>query len=302
MIKAIPHIFTRDFPFMEKIEFFRKVLYVVLLFNAITLLPIAYEVYGYYGMVGTLGWNTNISFFDHGSSGLVQLLSHPANGSRPWIMWVFVIGQMLFLFTGILKILPRISSVMVFFFTVNLFIKGYIAFTGGEALVNVMLFYMMFIHPKREDNWIGDLQNILNNTFYWMLLIQVCVLYIFSAWYKILDPEWASGKALMYVSRIDAYGSWMTQSFANVEILAVIGTYASLFYQASFAVLVWIKKIKIPFLIFGVIFHLIIAIGMGIFNFGIVMIVMYILFLDDKQVNWLKSKLRLRKRAIAEKA
>lgn len=283
--------FSAPFKHFEKVEFFRTVLYVLLLFNTITLLPIVEDLFGYYGLIGTRGWNTNIPFFSQGSFGLINFLSNPINAGHDWIYVVFVLGQIFFLITGILRKMPVLSSVMIYFFTVNLFLKGYLAFTGGEVLVNLMLFYLIFIQKaKKDEGAFYDLQQILNNTFYCIILIQVCILYFFSAFYKLFDYHWLEGSAIMYISRIEAYSSFLFETiFSDNLLLSMIFTYLTLAYQLLFPVLVWFKKIKIPFLIIGTLFHLGISFGMGLFTFGAIMIVVYILFLDDVQIKKIKN-------------
>ena len=288
-------LFISPFKHFEKVDFFRKCLYLFLLLNTISLLPIAQDLFGYYGIIGTRGWNTNLSFFKQGTGGLINLLSHPSNGTYTWVYIVFIAGQLFFLMMGLLNKWPKIASVMIYFFTVNLFNKGYLAFTGGEVLINFMLFYLMFIHQPKESGAGKDFQNILNQTFFKILLIQVCLVYFFSFVYKLYDPNWVDGKALMYISRIDGYSSapfhWI---FSDSIVLSSIGTYMTLCYSALFPIVVWIKKIKTPFLFLGLVLHLGISFGMGIFSFGIIMILMYILFLDDLQIQRIKKVIKSR--------
>lgn len=289
-MRYISNIFTQDFKHWEKIDFFKRVLYLFLIANALTLLPIAQDLFGYYGQVGTRGWNTNIPNLQQGSYGIINFLSHPINGSREWIFILFIIGQFVFLVLGFFRIWPIVSSVMVYFFTVNLFLKGSLAFTGGEVLICNLLFYLMFIQTSQSKGFFKDLQNILNNTFYYMLLIQVCFLYFFSALYKTFDPNWIDGNAIMYISRIEAYSSYIFELiFSDNPVLSKVAVYASLAYQFLFPIVVWIKPVKVPFLLVGILFHLGTAFGMGIFTFGVVMIIVYIIFLDEHQINSLKN-------------
>lgn len=293
-MKRVITSLTSPFQHYQKIEFFRSILYVFLILNTLTLLPIAEDLFGYYGTVGTRGWNTNIPFLKQGSYGLVNFLSHPAMSAYDWMYMVFIIGQLVFLTLGLLRKLPILSSIMIYFFTVNLFLKGYLAFTGGEVLVNLVLFYLIFIQKsKSKTGPFYDLQQVFSNTFYWIILIQVCVLYFFSSFYKLFDYHWYEGSAIMYVSRIDVYSSFIFESiFSENLVLSMIVTYLTLAYQILFPILVWFKKIKIPFLVIGTLFHLGIAFGMGLFTFGAIMIIVYILFLNDNQIQKMKDLFR----------
>lgn len=299
MIAKISHIFTREFQYAEKINLFRKVLYLFLILNALTLLPIANDLFGYYGIVGSGGWNTSIPWYKQGSNGLLNLLSHPVNANRPWIAYFFIGGQLIALITGFLSIFPRLSAIAIYFFTANLFYKGYAAFTGGEVLIVIMLFYLIFINEnsKAENNTSYFFQNLLNNTFYWIMLIQVCFVYFFSTWYKLIDPNWISGAALNYIAQIDHFSSaGMRLMFEKNTFVSAIGVYITLAYQALFPILVWVKRLKIPFLIVGVLLHIGIAFGMGLFAFGLTMILMYLLFLDNEQIQKIKQYLPFVKR------
>lgn len=310
MIKRIPEIFTTPFSHWFKIELFRRVLYIFLLINTLSLLPIAHDLWAYDGMSGTR-WDFSVPTWQQGSRALINALSHPANAAHPWIYVAFIIGQLVFLLTGIFRILPRISAVAVYFFTVNLFLKGAIMFTGAEVLLNLMLFYLMFIQRSDHANkwrpsfWIerneepvfSNIQNTVNNAFYWIVLVQVCLLYFFSTLYKLLDENWISGHAIQYISRVSAYSSdSMRFLFSDNPGLSFSAAYLVLLYQGTFSLFVWVKKIKVPFLLFGVIFHLSIAFGMGIFTFGVVMCLVYLPFLSEDQLDWLRRKLRLTRR------
>jgi hypothetical protein len=256
-------------------------------------------------------WNYGLPIWQQGSTSLINVLSHPKNSTYTWVYVIFILGQLTFLLTGILRVIPKISAVAVYFFTVNLFLKGALMFTGGEVLLSLILFYLMFIHKSNNETiwkisfWIhrnekqqfSEIQNVLNNVFYQIILIQICLLYFFSVLYKLYDPNWVSGEAIMYISRVSGYSSgFMHWLFSDNLSLSMLATYAVLFYQGSFMMLVWIKKIKIPFLMLGVLIHLFIAFGMGIFTFGIVMCLVYIPFLNDDQLDWLRKKLRFSKR------
>jgi len=278
--------FTSDFKHWRKVDFFKRLLYLFLFINTLTLLPAVNDIFGYNGLAGYR------SFQWTGSEAFLNLLSHPINHNHGWIHWLFVIGQLVFLTTGFLRIYPKLSSLAIWFLTANLFTKGGLFFTGGEVLVNILLFYMIFIQKVEKDAKNYLIQNTLNNTFYILTLIQVCILYFFAFFWKLYDFNWMSGDAIYYISKIDTFSSnWFKNLITNNVILGKLLTYTVLFYQGSFIIFVWIKRLKIPFLILGMGIHIAISIGMGIFAFGIYMSISYILFLDNNQIEWLKKKL-----------
>jgi hypothetical protein len=286
MMNRIAKIFISDFQHYEKIDLFRKTLYLFLFVNALTLLPIAWEIWAYNGITGTRGFSWS------GSYSLLNVLSHPKNSSWEWVYICFIIGQLIFLVLGFFDKWPKISAVLVYFFTVNLFLKGSFMFTGGEVLCSILLFYMMFIHLPAKDSKYSFFQNLMNNTFYWIMLIQICMVYLFSFWYKLYDENWLNGEAMMYIARIDHFSSeamrWM---FADNVSLSILATYATLLYQGLFPIAVWIRKIKLPFLLVGVAIHLAISFLMGLFAFGMIMILVYILFLQNEHIHWIKRKI-----------
>lgn len=297
-MKTVLNVFTQPFPHKQKMRLFRRLLYVFLFLNTLTLLPIAEDLFGYYGIIGSRGWNTSVSFVGQGLTAWLNLLSHPLNAGYWWLSYLFIAGQLTALGLGFFNILPRLANFFIYFFSANLFFKGYSAFTGGEVLVLLLLFYLIFIDEDAKptiasDSRVSTFQNVLNNTFYWVMLIQVCTVYVFSTWYKLYDENWLNGQALNYISQIDHFSSGMMRFlFENNPVVSAIAVYATLLYQLLFPILVWIKKIKLPFLFVGVILHLGIAFGMGLFTFGITMILMYILFLSNAQLNWLQQKIK----------
>src|SRR5690606_5894845 len=112
-LKSIPRSFIGDFPHWRKIELFRRVLYVFLFLNTLSLLPIAREIWAYDGIIGTRGWDFSIPTIKQGSFFILNVLSHPANASYWWLYILFIVGQLFFLVTGILRFFPKLSSIMV---------------------------------------------------------------------------------------------------------------------------------------------------------------------------------------------
>jgi hypothetical protein len=117
------------------------------------------------------------------------------------------------------------------------------------------------------------------------------MVYVYAVLYKVFDPYWLDGTALYHISKIEVFSSnWFRSIFSDNILLSKIATYTVLLYQLFFPILVWVKIIKIPLLVLGIVIHLGIAFGMGIFTFGWIMIICYILFLSNAQVDTIKKR------------
>jgi hypothetical protein len=187
----------------------------------------------------------------------------------------------------------RLMTILVFIFWMNFLTRTSVINTGGEVLVGLFLFYLIFIgKTKSKDRNIWMLQNALNNTFLFAIVIQFLSVYIISTWWKLQDPGWMSGLAVLHASNIDTYSFANFGGFLDQHLwLAKLITFSSILYQALFPILIWSKKIKPYLLIAGVLFHLGIAIFMGIFSFGLIMILSYAIFLNEKQIEWIAKRL-----------
>ncbi len=118
------------------------------------------------------------------------------------------------------------------------------------------------------------------------MILQVCILYGFSALAKWYDADWLNGEVVYVTSQAQYYSrSFVINTVDSFHFLTVIITYVVLLYQSLFPFLIWVKGIKRYFLHFGVVMHLYIAFVMGLFFFGWIMVITYVLFYDFKEDN-----------------
>jgi predicted DCC family thiol-disulfide oxidoreductase YuxK len=80
----------------------------------------------------------------------------------------------------------------------------------------------------------------------------------------------------------------------DFPFLSLIGTYATLGFQWLFPILIWQRRWRLPLISFGLLLHLGIAFGMGLFTFGLVMYVSYLLFLPEDKAGKLLAAWRER--------
>lgn len=200
---------------------------------------------------------------------------------------VFLLGIILLSILSLLNLrLIFFLNIMLWFLVSNIHNRIYPTLTGGDNLLSQLLLFNCFLSNsfKNKFLWQDQIKICLHNFSLVALTIQISLLYFLSALAKLNDPQWLSGTAISAVSQIQYF--WMFRFFTHsksLEPLFVILNYGVLFYQLFFPVLIWVKKVKKPFLVFGILMHLYIAFVMGLVGFGFIMILAYTFFWPKKE-------------------
>lgn len=255
----------------------RKLLFIYCIFNFFQLLPLIETFYGEASLIAT----QNLTGFT--LTTLVNLLSVE---SLKNYYFLFFIVQLLFSFLGLFGFYSRLSTFLVFFTTINLQNRIYSTVSGGDILLCLMLFYLSFISNGKElkNKDLNSIQNAFDKIFICLCKIQFVIIYAVSAIYKLQSAEWLHGTALQQVLLVDEYSLPILQkAVCAAPFLFKILTWAALLYQILLPFLIFVKPIKRYVIVTGLIFHLFIAIGLGLFNFSLVMICCYVLFLDFRE-------------------
>ncbi|NND94327.1 MAG: HTTM domain-containing protein, partial [Flavobacteriales bacterium] len=185
--------------------------------------------------------------------------------------------------------------------TAILFSRTYSFLTGGNYLLHILLFYLVFIDEKRSGSGLrSQLSNMLSNFGIWACRLQVIIVYLFTGMYKLAGESWRSGEAVHIITHVDEFTlPWFEHSIADLHWLMVIANYSALIYFFSFPILVWSKRWKLYLLAFGAMFHLTLGLVIGVVDFSLIMIASYAAFLDDESIDKIKSILPGKKRSLA---
>ena len=211
-------------------------------------------------------------------SSLVNLLA--INSLKDSYWWFFAL-QILFSILGLLGYFTRLSTFLVWCTTINLQNRIYSTNTGGDLLLNILFFYLIFVSDGKSYRNI-ELEKIRNTIDYFVSFLcksQIVIIYLISAIYKVSCAEWLNGTALQRILFVKDYSlPIVSQAANNYSFIFALLTWIILLYQLLFP-LVLIKSNKTNYFLFiGVLMHLGIALFMGLFNFSIIMIFSYVLF------------------------
>jgi hypothetical protein len=234
-------------------------------------------------------------FFGRGAWLSERLVRTLSQGSFTYSFWWLVPEQwiwpayglamaVLLLFT--VGLCTRVTSVLAFLITVS-FAYRVPAATFGLDQINAMLTLYLAIGPSGAtvsiDRWIDrrlrgqaaarPIPSSAANLALRLINVHMCVIYFFAAISKLQGESWWTGEA-------------MWRAFANLEYQSVdmtwlawhpqlleLFTHVSVAWELSFCVLVWRPRIRPLVLTGAVLLHLGIGACLGMWTFGLIMLV-----------------------------
>ena len=234
------------------------------------------------------------------------------------VMFPLIYGLAILSSLGLcLGLKTRACSVVSWICTISLITPLHWGANGADGVVKILAFLFMVCgvtgytahyfsldaaRPREKGESEKDALLIPSWT-YRLFQIQLCAIYLSSGLQKAGATQWKSGTAMSSV--LQQTESWMRYDFTTLcdypAVIALLTTSALLFELILFPILVWISRTRLIALGLGVAFHLAILLTMRVFNYTEVMIVFYLCFLTEKEVDTvvtavLNSGRNLRKR------
>jgi uncharacterized membrane protein YphA (DoxX/SURF4 family) len=217
---------------------------------------------------------------------------------EPYLTYFFIALLIVNIFF-ILGLFTRLSTILLFLGIMCLSNRNFFNDNAGDHLLRINLFYLVFSHCGDYfslDQWIKKMP--VEKKAPWaqrMLQLQLSYLYIQTVYLKTLGHSWMDGTAMYYalhyveLRRFDFkyvfYTLWQIK----------FATYFTLVTEFSAGVFIWIRRLRYPILLMGILFHLGINLAMQFPIFQYVMITSLINFIYPEDLsrglNWLKTAL-----------
>ena len=196
---------------------------------------------------------------------------------------------------------PRLTGMLSYAFILSLYERNPFFDDGGFNLYVILNFYALFAETGAyftigseitrsrlaKTTTIQSLLNVLHNFAMLFCCVQLCMVYFFSSFYKIMGSKWQNGTALYYILRSYGFGSsalapWI---YRNASMVTA-GTYGPLVMQLAFPWLMWNRRAKWYILAAVVVFHASIAVilGPGLYRFSFIVIAADIVFFTDEDL------------------
>lgn len=208
----------------------------------------------------------------------------------------------------------RASTIVTLVLWMSLYVANPFVGSGGDAVLRMVLLYLCFTdaglrwsvdaHLQEKRGAIrpvlpGWLTATVHNLAMILIIHQVVMVYVASAFWKLQSPVWRDGTAVYFPLQTDAYSPWhdlLQPVYANAAVISG-STYLAIVVQLFFPVLLIYRPTRFVALILITGMHLGIGIFMGILYFSLVMIAVDMILVSD--VSWIRALEWLRARRSA---
>lgn len=213
----------------------------------------------------------------------------------PALLWLLHAAALVVFAMLTVGLYTRVASVLAFVITLS-YCHRLTGTLFGLDQVNAMIAMYLMVGPAGAvwsvDRWRASrrgeaadpLPSVGANIAIRLMQLHMCVIYLFGGIGKARGMTWWDGSALWYAFALKDYQSLdMTWTVHMPEVLALL-THLTLFWEVFYAVLIWPRLTRPVFLTMAVLVHLGIGMCLGMWTFGLAMIVGNMAFLYPEHV------------------
>jgi hypothetical protein len=187
-------------------------------------------------------------------------------------------------------IFPRVATIVAEILHISFLHRNMTISYGVDTMSAFFLFYLCFADYKKPD---GGVRSAMGSMAYRLSQVQLCVIYGYSGLHKLQGQYWWKGDGVWSVLANFQMARWDFSYMAHFPMLLAFMSFASLFWEIYFPALIWVRPLRYPMLVFGVLLHLGIAVGINIPFFGLLMMITYLLFVDAQHLNKVEEKFEI---------
>lgn len=197
-----------------------------------------------------------------------------------------------------LGVYSRAATVLTLVMWMSLYVTNPFVGSGGDAVLRMVLLYMCFTDSgrflavdARRARSRGEVRPLvpawfsttLHNLAIILIVHQVVMVYVGSAFWKVKSEKWLDGTATYYPLQTEAYSPWLDlidPVSQNATVIA-LATWSAIVVQLMFPVMMLYRPTRILGLVTVTGMHLGIGLFMGIMFFSLVMIAVDMMLVSD---------------------
>jgi len=191
---------------------------------------------------------------------------------------------------------PRVFSCLFAIAAYSIEQREFLATDAGTNLMVLIAFVLCFADTSQYFSivpWrhrailpvVSLVDTLAHNAARFLIQWQICMVYFWSAFYKLGGLEWRNGTALYYVMQVEHFSwiPWLSQALSSNQVVDNVLTYSTLLFQSAFPFLMWNPRFK-PFLVtVALAIHGGIMMIMGLIGFSATVCLADVSLLSDEQ-------------------
>ena len=213
-----------------------------------------------------------------------------------YVLWAHgAVCVLSFLFA--IGFLGRLGTFVLFSLYMGFIHRNYAVLFGADVLSALFLFYFILARPNQTFSiyeFFGkkpliilppEWDQAISSAGFRLLQIQVALIYTYTGFEKLRGNSWWNGTALWTVMSNPQMVIWDLAWLKSYPLLIGVMTYSAMIFEIFFGWAMCNSKTRTPWLVVGVVFHLMIGISMDLMPFSLVMMATYVLYLKER-VSW----------------
>jgi len=205
---------------------------------------------------------------------------------------------MVFGFLMMLGVYSRASTILTLITWMSLYVTNPFVGSGGDAVLRMVLLYMCFTDSGRHFSFdarraarTGEVRPLmpswftttLHNAAIVLIVHQVVMVYVGSAFWKVQGPLWRDGTATYYPLQTQAYSPWndLIHPLSTASWIIYAATWSAIVVQLLFPVAMMYRPTRALALLAVTGMHLGIGVFMGIMYFSLAMIAVDMMLVSD---------------------
>jgi hypothetical protein len=206
--------------------------------------------------------------------------------------WVYVTIGLHILSAALLALgfATRLNAVITFITLLSIQQRNPVLVYGADDVMRLMSFLLIFSRAGEVlslDAWTGgrDGRGVASTAWCTRLMqLQVAFVYLAAFRNKFAGTSWMQGTAAFYAVEVSDFRRHRLPEFARSVLWSRVGTWATLVVEFLLATAIWIRELRYPVLLLGVMMHLVMDWFMNLQLFGVTMIACLLLFVDPDDV------------------
>ncbi len=247
------------------------------LVNILIIFPDIFDLYSTYGYVNSAINNQFVNWFEPSLSSVLSWLESVGFYKNVALL-VVIIGYVLSLFFILTRYQPFLFSVIAWIMHVMMVNSSYYFSYGADFFITFILFANILFNVDKVSLKTTTIQTIQSFTIRF-IQIQLCMVYFFAGFGKIVGIDWINGDAIWYVLHAFAPEVVAQQWFDKISIpILFMGiAWVTLLTELCYPIFIFYSKTKKITLFSVIAMHLGIFIFLKLYTFAFIMILLNII-------------------------